>query len=320
MALKPVAARTHSQLDEHLWVVVLAGGEGRRISDFTRGPGGVPVPKQYFRFRDERTLLRTTLDRALRLTAPDRVVCLVLEEHRAWWELETGNLPPGNMLAQPSGRGTAIAILHGLDHIRLCDREARILVMPSDHEVEDEDVLLAALERAARACDELPDDLLLLGIVPSDATDAEYGLVLPRAGDRTGAPRVRAFVEKPPAEVGAELIRRGALWNSFIFACGARTLLRLYGRTAPLLLEAYRRGAAQARDGGGALRRLFARLPEYDFSRDLLQRATSRLRLAAVPECGWTDLGTPPRLTRWLERHRGAQYLSRSRPITTSPA
>jgi hypothetical protein len=48
-----------------------------------------------------------------------------------------------------------------------------------------------------------------------------------------------------------------------------------------------------------------------DFSRELLERCTDDLTVVAVPPCGWSDLGTPTRLMRFLQqRQRQALRLS----------
>ena len=69
--------------------------------------------------------------------------------------------------------------------------------------------------------------------------------------------------------------------------------------------RSYLRGLVEFDVTPEALQELFGRLPEYDFC---LQRDPSRLRLVAVPACGWTDLGTPARLASWLDRHREAPF------------
>jgi len=47
---------------------------------------------------------------------------------------------------------------------------------------------------------------------------------------------------------------------------------------------------------------LYARLPELDFSRHVLEGAEKSLRVVAVPPCGWSDLGTPRRVGEALRR------------------
>jgi hypothetical protein len=67
----------------------------------------------------------------------------------------------------------------------------------------------------------------------------------------------------------------------------------------PVILAAMR--TAIARDlenetGRTAVAQLYERLPNLDFSRDLLAGAEADLRVLTVPRCGWTDLGTPRRV------------------------
>jgi mannose-1-phosphate guanylyltransferase len=288
------------------WVIVLAGGEGRRVQSFTTLPDGVTVPKQFCRFRDDRTLFGATLDRALRITRRDRVIAVVLEAHRDWWEPEVLGLPRRNVLSQPAGRGTAVAILHATVYVQLRDASARIVVMPSDHDFENEDTLARALRRAIRIADLYPDDLVLLGMAPSHL-DPDYGLIVPGPGPADTSRPVRAFVEKPPLVLASRLIRGGALWNSFIFACTGPALYEAIRAALPALARGYLGGLAsdgEPSTAGG----LFEELPTCDFSRDVLQRNAGRLRLVTVPACGWTDLGTPARLAAWLDRHREAPF------------
>ena len=284
------------------WVVILAGGEGERLREFTRLPNGEVRPKQFCHFRDQRSLLGATIDRACQLTRSDHIVVVVIEAHREWWRCEVKPLSPENVLVQPVGRGTAVAILCAFEHIRLHDESAEIVVMPSDHDFEDEGTLLRSVHGALRVMEEFPDDLVLLGIAPS-CLDADYGLIEPGVGRRCDSRPIRAFHEKPSLTVAARLTHAGALWNSFIFTCTGPALAALYRSALPWVTSLYERHLA-----AGALADVFAEVPSCDFSRDVLQRHAHRLRLVEVPDCGWTDLGTPMRLAGWLGRHREAPF------------
>ena len=308
-ALRPQAAReprTRAPL-----VVVLAGGEGRRIRLFTTLRDGVVVPKQFCRFRDQRTLLATTLDRALRLAPAQQVLAVVLESHREWWEPELRRLPAANVLSQPASRGTGVAILHALARIDHSDRSPNVVVMPSDHDFEDEGAVLLAIARAARAARRHPEDLVLLGIAPTHL-DPEYGLIVPGPGTPAHGLRVLAFVEKPTLTTAAQLARSGALWNSFIFAGTGDALYAAFEDAAASVARAYVRGIGAVAREPAWLVELFDGLPDCDFCRDVLQRCANRLRLISVPPCGWTDLGTPARLASWLDRHREAAFWQNS--------
>jgi len=59
---------------------------------------------------------------------------------------------------------------------------------------------------------------------------------------------------------------------------------------------------------------LYDRLPELDFSRDILQRSPELLRVMTVPACGWSDLGTPRRVVETVRRLRSTSDASAQMP------
>ena len=99
-------------------------------------------------------------------------------------------------------------------------------------------------------------------------------------------------------------MERGALWNSLIFAVSGRGLLRLYLQAVPRLVEAYLWKMPESHWPREVLEVCFASLPFTDFSRHILERSVPHLRVVPVHGSGWTDLGTPYRLERWLHRQR----------------
>jgi mannose-1-phosphate guanylyltransferase len=48
---------------KNVWVLVLAGGEGKRLRVLTTEPCGTPVPKQFCSLRGERSLIEEAIDR-----------------------------------------------------------------------------------------------------------------------------------------------------------------------------------------------------------------------------------------------------------------
>jgi mannose-1-phosphate guanylyltransferase len=227
------------------------------------------------------------------------VVVVVAEQHRGFWARELTDVPPANIVVQPRNRGTAAGVLLPLLSIYLRrDPMARFLVLPSDHYVADEAELKGALVDAIRNTQ--PDDrrVLLLGMTPS-GFDPEYGWMLPALADGRGPRAICRFVEKPDRETAEDLMRRGALLNAFIFVAPAKALLLLFERTHPRMLgmlsRCVREGMERAR-----LERLYEALPTADFSRDVLQPSTRWLSVTAVPDCGWSDLGTPARIQLYL--------------------
>jgi len=300
------------------WVVLLAGGDGRRLLPHTTTSEGEPVPKQFCRFRDERTLLRASLDRARRLVPSERILVLVREDHRRWWEPELAGLPAGNVIPQAEDRGTGVALLQALVEIHCRDSDPLLVVMPSDADVDEEDVLLRALGSARRAARDFPSEVVLLGAEPT-CIDPGYDLVVPATGRRHRPRRVVAFVDEPLLTVASRLTGAGALWNSLFFACRGWALYELFEEARPELGTAYLHSLARSGDGPAALQRAAAALPAVSFSRDVLRRGTGRLLLVRIPPCGWTEMGTAAPLGAWLARHRDAIFW-RDHPALRPPA
>jgi mannose-1-phosphate guanylyltransferase len=288
----------------HAWAVVLAAGDGRRLEGWTRRTIGEAVPKQFCAFEGSKSLLRLALERAGSLVPPERLIVVVAEKHDRWWREELAGVPPANVVVQPLNRGTAAGVLLPLLHLSARDPDATAVFLPSDHQLEQERPLLLALRRAERAAAASPDHVVLLGFRAQEP-DTQYGWIVP--GPRDGTTRaVDRFHEKPDLPTAEKLLAAGALVNGFLFAARVAALLRLFERAAPALLDAF---SAMREPGGvpllhGGLRALYERLPDLDFSREVLERVADRLRVLPVPACGWTDLGTPERLRRRLARGR----------------
>jgi len=284
------------------WVIILAAGDGRRLRDLTTDRHGTPVPKQFCTLRGGPTLLEETLARALQITASDRIVAIVADEHAGWWRPLLGSLPGKNIIRQPRNRGTGNGILLPLLHVLDRDPSARIVLLPSDHYVGVESVLLAGIRSALGQLERWPDDLLLLGIAPDEA-DPELGYIEPGPPLGADVHAVARFVEKPSSDVAQSLVAVGGVWNSFIVATHGQALLDLYAsRYAEVVLAMV--AAREAVRGGdrAPLERLYGVLPEIDFSRHVITGAERRLRLVRVGACGWNDLGTPQRVGRTLAR------------------
>lgn len=284
-------------MKRNVWAIVLAGGDGRRLESVTRDASGRTVPKQYFHLGGGPTLIARTLERALRVVPRERVLSVVARGHREWWEQELGGLPPENVAVQPRNCGTAVGIVFALLHVLRRDPGAIVLMVPSDHYVEDEDTMVRALEMAANEVNNHPEEVLLLGVT-ADHPDTEYGWVTPGKAIDSNVFFVDAFVEKPNLETAERLHGEGALWNSFLFVAVGDTLLDVCRKRLPDVVEALR-GAVESPETQDAV---YAQLGTHDFSREILQTFPVRLRLMRVPMCGWTDLGTPARFVSVHER------------------
>jgi len=290
--------------EPNTWALVLAAGEGSRLRSLTTPPSGASVPKQFCSLYGGPALLHEALRRAQSLTVGARTCVVVAKQHRCWWEGALKSLPAENVIVQPANRGTAVGILLPLLHILSRDPEAKITLLPSDHHVRREDVLSAALRDALEQLDWRSQETLLLGIQP-DEPDPELGYIVPGASDGRGALTVARFVEKPSQSAARELIDAGGLWNAFIVVSSGLALLELFRKRIPGVVTAMIAALERdrfARSPGPATIELYETLPVIDFSRDIVAGQESHLRVLAVRPCGWSDLGTPKRVSEALRR------------------
>jgi mannose-1-phosphate guanylyltransferase len=294
-----------------IWAVVLAGGEGSRLRSLTMTPDGLAVPKQYCSLQGGASLLEETLRRAEAVTERTLMLTVVAVQHCRWWKASSLSVPPENIIVQPENKGTALGLLLALLHIVQRDRNATVVVLPSDHYVRRETVLAKTLLEAAQLARVDRRHVYLLGITPEEI-DPELGYVVPECRASLDPSCVQRFVEKPPIETARGLVQGGALWNAFILAASATALVRLYAERYPGLVDQMTRAVirdASCPQDAPAASALYSVLPTLDFSRDVLEGQEAGLRVLAVPPCGWTDLGTPRRVAevlRGLDRPSGA--------------
>jgi mannose-1-phosphate guanylyltransferase len=294
---------------QNTWALVLAAGDGTRLASLTTDSHGIAVPKQFCSLNGGNSLLQEALQRAQRIVPNRRVCAIVARNHEPYWRRALWSLPTANVIVQPRNCGTANGMLLGVLRILARDPHAHILFLPSDHHVLDETSLTDSLCAAAALLRRgreglLPNHLLLVGIAPNEP-DPELGYIVPgaRIGERIS--RVTHFVEKPTATEARDLIARGAVWSSFIFAAHGAAVVAAIRERYPEIVEGMTTALTRDAFRGNDARELdafYERLPTVDFSRSIVQGAESSLCLLTVPACGWTDLGTPGRVATALQR------------------
>jgi mannose-1-phosphate guanylyltransferase len=303
------AGKSQMMTSSNRWAVVLAAGSGTRLSSLTADRTGGSVPKQFCSLNGGASLLEQALARAAAVAAPARTVVVVAAEHRRHWQHAFAELPPGNVIVQPRNRGTANGILLAVSAILERDAQAVVAVVPSDHHVAREDVLGRALERAMVAVGgERSASIGFLGVEPESA-DPELGYIVRGQPLGDGSCTVARFVEKPPRADAAKLLKRRALWNSFIIVARAAALVDLIALRYPVEVAAFRslwQRMMPSMRLASELERLYDTLLEVDFSRQVVEGTSAPLHVVPVPACGWSDLGTPQRVAECLGRLGGA--------------
>jgi mannose-1-phosphate guanylyltransferase len=290
--------------NSHIWAVVLAAGDGKRLASLTADNHGRHIPKQYCSVQHGLSLLELALVRARTLAAEERVCAVVAKAHEHWWRPMADDMHPGNLIVQPRNRGTGNGVLLALAHILKRDPLARFIILPADHHVLDEAILTRAMQSALAVMTPQSNEIVLFGVEPDDA-DPDLGYVIPQETTLHDGPMhdvhgVRRFVEKPSRGVAAKLIQEGGLWNSGIIAANGAPLLELFRQRFPDATADMMHAVARTDDPmnpAWSLSHLYERMSDVDFSHHILQLCVSDLEVVRVPHCGWSDLGTPTRVS-----------------------
>ncbi|MEO8845593.1 MAG: sugar phosphate nucleotidyltransferase [Kofleriaceae bacterium] len=278
--------------DSLRYVVVLAGGEGRRLASLTRALYGTDLPKQFAVLAGERSLLQTTIERAKTVTALERISVVVTAHHEAIARDQLARCPEIELIVQPRNLDTGPGMLLPLARILARSPDACVVFMPSDHHMSNSKPVTRGLDLATAGI--LSDRVTLVGVAPN-GPEVDYGWIVP--GDRiaqTEAFEIRRFHEKPSHELARELWRAGGLWNTFISAGRASVFWDLARRHLPDHAAAFERYATEP-SSDRALDAAYRSMAPANFSRDVLAYARS-LAVLPVSGSGWSDWGSPARV------------------------
>ncbi len=293
---------------ERAWSVILAGGEGERVRPLIERWLGRRKPKQYCTFVGSRSMFQHTIDRATRLTPPERTVAVVARGHRPDALAQLTQRGVGTLVLQPENRDTAAGIFLPLTYVRARDPGATVVIYPSDHFVYPESRFLDVVRQATGVAESLSDRVLLLGVIP-DRLELEYGWILPGAPVPVGAldatvQTVRAFLEKPSAAQADAALSAGALWNTFVMVSKVSTLWELGRQCFPDLIPLFERleQALDTSEEGCVLNSIYEAMPKKNFSSDLLQRVPQHVAVMELTGVLWSDWGKPERIVETLRR------------------
>jgi mannose-1-phosphate guanylyltransferase len=272
------------------FALIMAGGSGTRLWPLSRESR----PKQSLQLVGDRSMFQHAVDRLSPLFSPERVWVVTRAAHASLLKSQSPELPFGNLILEPEGRGTAPAIGLAAIHLRRADPQAVMAVLTADHYITDtarfRQVLSAGLQVAHQGY------LVTLGIQPSSPSTG-YGYIEqgPALGEAEGFPifQVRRFTEKPNRETAARMVAGGIYsWNSGMFIWRVERILKEFERQMPefysLLMEVD--AALGMPDYEGVLNRVWPQISKQTIDYGVMEGAQD---VVVIPvDMGWSDIGS----------------------------
>lgn len=208
----------------HCYCVIMAGGNGIRIWPVSRNA----KPKQFLDVADTgKTFIQSTYERFSKIVPKENILVVTGDRYRDLVHEQLPELAAENLLLEPYSRNTAPCIAYATYTLLKRDPEAKVVVTPSDHLIEDEDIFIQTIEKAFDYVEE-NDVLMTLGVIPT-RPDTNYGYIQACGGSeayKQGVPLpVKTFTEKPDRELAEVFIGTGEFfWNAGIFIWKAQTI------------------------------------------------------------------------------------------------
>ena len=173
------------------YAVILAGGVGSRFWPFSREL----EPKQFMKIIGQSSLLQATIQRLKGTVDPSRIYIITnkIYFYEVQEQIAKFRIPDKNIILEPQGKNTAPAVGLCAKLISLFDKEAVLLVLPSDHYIKNAGNFKKTLKKAILCAKKRL--LVTIGIKPT-APSTGYGYIKVN-NKKDGYWDVERFLEKP---------------------------------------------------------------------------------------------------------------------------
>jgi mannose-1-phosphate guanylyltransferase len=270
------------------FAILMAGGVGSRFWP-------VSTQKHPKQFRDllgtGETLIQTTFRRLTAFVPAGNIYVLTNKEYKDLVEEQLQEVKADQIVLEPVMRNTAPAVLLAALKIRKRNKNAVMIMAPSDHWIEDEAAFENDVQLAFETCRK-EDKIVTLGIKPT-FPNTGYGYI---QFDRSGTSKVksvRKFTEKPSFEKAREFLRKGDhLWNAGIFIWNADFIIRSFSKNQPELFQLFEKGEPilNTSEETDFINTNYKKAPDVSIDYAILEKEDKIYVIPATFD--WNDLGT----------------------------
>lgn len=270
----------------------MAGGVGSRFWPMST----TEKPKQFIDVLGVgRSLLQLTFDRFKGICSPENVWVVTNRSYKDLVLEQLPEIPVTNILCEPCRRNTAPCIAYVSWRIKSKDRNANIVVTPSDHIVTNCEEFKRVISQCLKFTSET-DAIITLGMKPT-RPETGYGYI--QADLSSCSPRnkeifrVDSFREKPDLETAKKYIQnKSYFWNAGIFIWCVNTIVNAFRIYQPAISKIFESlqpvyGTPKEQE------EIDLRFPECEnISVDYAIMEKAEEIFVCPADFGWSDLGT----------------------------
>jgi mannose-1-phosphate guanylyltransferase len=289
-------------------VMVLCGGRGTRLWPLSRASR----PKYLLDIGSAGSLLEMTLHRAIRITTADKILIVTSQQHAEPTLAVARRFGIHTVLTEPSPRDTTAAAVLGVREAERRWGPSRVVSLPADHEIEDEEAWAATIRMALEA----PVDRIVTIGVPPTSPSVEYGYI-ESTYSGTHRTQVASFREKPDGETAARYIAAGNfLWNTAMMSFTTDGFLSALSITSSDVIQS----VEDASGPEGIDPRRWQDVRSVPLEQSLMEPAAAAGRVDVIRGgFAWRDLGTWTELADVLPKSENAvSTLPGARVIVTA--
>jgi len=294
--------------DNPLYAVIMAGGSGTRLWPRSRKK----KPKQLLDIVSSKTMIQETVDRLGGLVDEDRIVVVVGEAHSKEINQQLAQIPTENILVEPQGKNTAPCIGLAAVHIRARDKDAVMIVLPSDHLIKNANRFRKIVRVAAAVAIE-GKSLVTIGIEPT-FPETGYGYVqIGKKVDSVNGEnvyKVVAFKEKPTAAVAKRFLKSGNyMWNSGMFVWRADTILNCIKAHLPKMHKGLMKIEASLgkENETKALEKAYDEFEAESIDCGVMEKAKEVMLVKG--DFGWNDIGSWAAMEQLWPKDKDGNFL-----------
>lgn len=292
-----------------LCALIMAGGKGTRFWPLSTEK----KPKQFLNLIGDKTMIQMTVDRIEPIIPIERIFVCTGEMYVDLVKEQIPELPERNIIVEPEGRNTTPCIALSALVMQRYYKNANMIVLPSDHLINDEDEFRSIVNAANDFINNNDESIVTLGMNPT-RSETGYGYIKYtnkiQKSNGHRVIRVDKFVEKPNEEKAKEYLRDGSyLWNGGMFIWSINNIINQIKKYSPHTYDAIREiEEVHEENLQNLINENYEQTESISIDYAVLEKAEE---IYVIPSnIGWDDIGSWRAIERYREKDENDNILN----------